>query len=226
METCSGTFVVVCPASYSVYALPHTACWICKKQFGKPNTLQLHWNTQHPTVKQALNSGISRYDDFFEKVEYFLERAAAFRGVLTLRELYQELSANDCFASCTTMVAPPAHELYERFLDRHSQSQVHSYSISPHLNSPVLLLHWRVLLQVLIPLSPHQRSLLMSPAAAAARGTLSTLAQASPWVTVASTSPRVSSVAGSSASGSASTTASTPWAKWVEGYQTHSYEGS
>ena len=199
---------MVCPASYSVYALPHTACWICKKQFRKPNTLQLHWNTQHPTVKQALNWGISRYDDFFEKVEDFLERAAAFRGVLTLRELYQELSASDCFASCTTIVAPPAHELYERFLDRHSQSRVHSYSMSPHLNSPVLLLHWRVLLQVLIPLSPHQRSLLMSPAAAAARG-MSTLAQASPWVTVASTSPRVSSVAGSSASGSGSTTAST-----------------
>ena len=39
------------------YALPHTACWICKKQFGKPNTLQLHWNTPHPTVKQALNLG-------------------------------------------------------------------------------------------------------------------------------------------------------------------------
>ena len=39
------------------YALPQTACWICKKQFGKPNTLQLHWNIQHPTVKQALNWG-------------------------------------------------------------------------------------------------------------------------------------------------------------------------
>ena len=39
------------------YVLPQTACWICKKQFGKPNTQQLHWDTQHPTVKQALNWG-------------------------------------------------------------------------------------------------------------------------------------------------------------------------
>ena len=118
------------------YALPQTVCWICKKQFGKPNTLQLHWNMQHPTMKQALNWGVSRYDDFFEKVEDFLKRAAAFRGVQTLRELYQELSASDCFASCMTMVVPPAQELYERFLDRHSQSRVRSYSMSPHLNSP------------------------------------------------------------------------------------------
>ena len=164
------------------YALPHTACWICKKQFGKPNTLQLHWNTLHQTVKQALNWGVSRYDDFFEKVKDFLERAAAFRGVQTLRELYKELSVSDCFASCTPVVAPPAHELYEKFLDRHSQSRVPSYGMSPHLNSPALLLHWRVLLQVLIPLSPDQRSSLMSSAAAAARGTLSNSARASPWV--------------------------------------------
>ena len=47
----------------------------------------------------------------------------------------------------------------------------------------------------------------MSPVAAAAQGTLSTLAQASPSVTVASTSPRVSPVAGSSASGCGGATA-------------------
>ena len=189
------------------YALPHTACWICKKQFGKPNTLQLHWDTQHSTVKPALNWGVSRFDDFFEKVEDFSKRAAAFRGVQTLRELYQELAASNCFVGCTTVVAPPAHELYEKFLDRHSQSRVTSYGMSPHLNSPALLLHWRVLLQVLIPLIPDQRSSLMSPAAAAARGNP---ARASPWVTVASTLPRVSSAAGSSASGSGGATAATP----------------
>ena len=161
-------------------------------------------------MKQALNWEVSRFDDFFEKVEDFLKRAAAFRGVQTLRELYQELSASDCFASCTTVVVPPAHELYEKFLDRHSQSRVPSYGMSPHLNSPALLLHWRVLLQVLIPLSPDQRSSLMNPAAAAARGTQSNSARASPWVTVASTSPRVSSVAGLSVSGSGGAIAATP----------------
>ena len=82
--------------------------------------------------------------------------------------------------------------------------------MSPHLTSPALLLHWCVLLQVLIPLSPDQRSLLMSPAAAAARETPRNAAQASPWVTVASTSPRVSSAAGSSASGSGGATAANP----------------
>ena len=192
------------------YALPHTACWICKKQFGKPNTLQLHWDTQHPTVKQALNCGVSRFDDFFEKVEDFLKRAAAFRGMETLRDLYQELAASDCFVGCTTVVAQTAHELYEKFLDRHGQSRAISYSMSPRLNSPALLLHWRVLLQVLIPLSPDQRSSLKSPTAAAAQGTPSNAARASPWVTVVSTSPRVSSAAGSSASGSGGATAATP----------------
>ena len=82
--------------------------------------------------------------------------------------------------------------------------------MSPHLNSPALLLHWRVLLQVLIPLSPDQRSSLMSPAAATARGTPSNTTRASPWVTVASTSPRVSSAAESSVSGSGGATAATP----------------
>ena len=63
----------------------------------------------------------------------------------------------DDFAVLNAGVVCPGLGLFESFLTRHGETPASQYWISPRLDSFACLLHWRVLLQLLVPLTPEQR---------------------------------------------------------------------
>ena len=79
------------------------------------------------------------------------------RGEASLSEIYQEISMLDDFAVLNAGVVCPGLGLFESFLTRHGETPVSQYRISPRPDSFACLLHWRVLLQLLVPLTPQQR---------------------------------------------------------------------
>ena len=140
------------------FSNPVTACWICGVQYVKGTKLKDHWRRHHRDVDISTNWGEHRFDDYFRRVESFVTSASALRrGEASLSEIYQEISMLDDFALLNAGVVCPGLGLFESFLTRHGETPVSQYRISPRPDSFACLLHWRVLLQLLVPLTPEQR---------------------------------------------------------------------
>ena len=140
------------------FSKPVTACWICGVQYVKGTKLKDHWRWHHWDVNISTNRREHCFDDYFWKVESFMTSASALRrGEASLSEIFQEISMLDDFAVLNASVVCPGLGLFESFLTRHGETPVSQYRISPRPDLFACLLHWRVLLQLLVPLTPEQR---------------------------------------------------------------------
>ena len=142
---------------------PSTVCWLYGTQYVTGTKLRNHWEHNHQGVDISTNWGPHRFDVYFQKMESFVLSAAAIRGITSLFDVYYELSRSKAF---TCMKKPrvmcPGHDMFKAFLTRHGQAPVSEYIISPSSNSMACLLHWRVLLQLLVPLSLEQARQLLA----------------------------------------------------------------
>ena len=140
------------------FSNPVMACWICGVQYVKGTKLKDHWRWHHRDVDISTNWGEHRFDDYFRRVESFVTSASALRrGEASLSEIFQEISMLDDFTVLNAGVVCPGLGLFESFLTRHSETPVSQYRISRRPDSFACLLHWRVLLQLPVPLTPEQR---------------------------------------------------------------------
>ena len=122
----------------------------------------------------STNWGPHRFNDYFQKMESFVLSAAAFRGFTSLFDVYQEVTQLNDFALLNPLVKCPGFDLFKAFLTRHGQTPVSEYHILPQPTSMACLLHWRVILQLLVPLTSEQYRQLLAehggtPAQAAKR---------------------------------------------------------
>ena len=153
---------------------PATVCWLCGIQFVMGTKLKSHWTRDHQGVDMSTNWGPHRFNDYFQKMESFVLSAAAFRGFTSLFDVYQEVTQLNDFALLNPLVKCPGFDLFKAFLTRHGQTPVSEYHILPQPTSMACLLHWRVILQLLVPLTSEQYRQLLAehggtPAQAAER---------------------------------------------------------
>ena len=140
------------------FSNPVMACWICGVQYVKGTKLKDHWRRHHRDVDISTNWGEYRFDDYFRRVESFVTSASALRrGEASLSEIFQEIFMLDDFAVLNAGVVCPDLGLFESFLTRHGETPVSQYRISRRPDWLACLLHWRVLLQLPVPLTPEQR---------------------------------------------------------------------
>ena len=135
---------------------PATVCWLCGIQFVTGTKLKNHWTRDHQGVDMSTNWGPHRFNDNFQKIESFVLSAAAFRGFTSLFDVNQEVTQLNDFALLNPLVKCPGFELFKAFLTRHGHTPVSEYHILPQPTSMACLLHWRVILRLLVPLTSEQ----------------------------------------------------------------------
>ena len=134
-----------------------TVCWICGIQYVTGTKLRNHREHNHQGVDISTNWGPHRFDVYFWKMESFVLSAATIWGLTSLFDVYHKLSQSDVFTCIKKIcVICPGHNMFKAFLSQHGQTSVSEYIISPSPYSMACLLHWCVLLQLLVPLSPEQ----------------------------------------------------------------------
>ena len=118
--------------------------------------LKSHWTRDHQGLDMSTNWGPHKFNDYFQKIESFVLSAAGFRGFTSLFDVYQEVTQLNDFVLLNPFVKCPGFDLFKAFLTRHGQTPVSEYHILPQPTSMACLLHWRVILQLLVPLTSEQ----------------------------------------------------------------------
>ena len=149
------------------YAAPLTACWLCGEQCTQSAKLDRHWSANHEGVSQSVNWNKERLEDYLKRVDCLLQFLASKQQprARNVHELYDRLQDSEQLKVCMAKVSIPPG-VWEAFCSQHSLPvPAEGFKLNPS-NSPAVLLYWRSLAALVMPLNRRDREQVRTIAAA------------------------------------------------------------